>query len=125
MRKFYSAEEIRRHYDRWARGYWFSPDTMRFFGTRLLLDTYGDDGSIFITSERRWGDDARSYGVRWYDWREVPFTDNESPRGEIVSLARFVSAYRAKKFAASLDVAELAGLTYDEREALTGPGALS
>ena len=106
-RKFYTSADIERHYDRWARGLWFSADSMRFFGTRLALDTYGEDGSLFVTSERRWGDPARTYGVRWYRWAEIPFTDNTTPRGDIVSGPRFATRYLAHRFAASLSVGDL------------------
>ena len=101
-RKFYSVDELRRHYERHARGHWFSADTMRMFGTRLSGDTFAEDGSVFITSEVRWGDDNRTYRVRWYDWREIPNTDNDTPRGTIETVATFTTLARAKRYAAGL-----------------------
>ena len=106
-RKFWDVDELRRHYERHARGYWFSPDNMRMFGTRLSGDTFAEDGSVFITSEVRWGDDSRTYRIRWYDWREVPNIDNDTPRGTIQTVATFATLAQAKKYAATLNLAVL------------------
>jgi hypothetical protein len=62
-----TIDEIRRR--NWAiGGHWFDPDTMRFFGTRVHEQVYGD--GFFVTSERdgygphnAWGG-ARRFTVR-------------------------------------------------------------
>ena len=55
---FYHTGDIERAAER-SGSNWFSPDTKRFFGSRILLDTYGEDGRVFITSEARRGCERR------------------------------------------------------------------
>lgn len=44
---------------------WFSPDTMRWFNSRVSSTVYPvPDGAVFVSSERRW-DDTRRYTVRY------------------------------------------------------------
>ena len=45
-------------------GYWFTPDTLRFFSSRIMGDLFpGTDHVYFVSSERREGE-ARRYTVR-------------------------------------------------------------
>jgi hypothetical protein len=48
-----------------AGHHWFSPDTLRFFSSRVLADTFEhvDGRTFFVSSERRPGD-RRRYTVR-------------------------------------------------------------
>jgi len=49
--------------------HYFSPDTMRFFKSRVMQDVFPlEDGALFVTSERREGD-VRRYTIRraWDD----------------------------------------------------------
>lgn len=49
--------------------FYFSPDTMRFFKSRVMQDVFPlEDGALFVTSERREGD-VRRYTIRraWDD----------------------------------------------------------
>jgi hypothetical protein len=46
-------------------GYFFSPDTMRFFSSRISRTVYPNAyGTYFVTSERNSEDDDRRYTVR-------------------------------------------------------------
>lgn len=57
-----------------AGGFFFSPDTMRFFSSRIESDLYR--GRVFITSEK-WGhENARHYAVRII--RDVMHVDTHS-----------------------------------------------
>lgn len=66
----YSADDIRAVADG-AGSHFFSPDTMRFFQSRLLSGVVNLDGNeckpghrfLFVTSER-YGDEPRHYTVR-------------------------------------------------------------
>ena len=52
-----------------AGSFYFSPDTMRFFKSRVMSDVFPlEDGALFVTSERREGD-VRRYTIRraWDD----------------------------------------------------------
>lgn len=48
-------------------GHWFSPDTLRFFGSRLPRSVYPvPDGCIFVTSEYTgFSRTSRAYSVRF------------------------------------------------------------
>lgn len=61
-RYFTSIDEIRRANEA-AGYYWFSPDTLRWFRSRIHADVY--DGRYFVTSERN------PSGERRYTVREV------------------------------------------------------
>jgi hypothetical protein len=64
----YTIEQIKLA-NRNANGHWFDPDTLRFFGSRVLATTYGPDsnGLIYFVSSERTGfdqDAPRAYSVR-------------------------------------------------------------
>ena len=55
-----------------SRGsYWWTPDTMRAFGTRVGSEFFGPGGLFFVTSEKhpcgRWPETVRLYSVRKYN----------------------------------------------------------
>lgn len=59
---FQDIEQIKQA-NREAGRFFFSPDTMRFFASRVLPTVYG--GRFFVTSEKRgFDDDGREYRVR-------------------------------------------------------------
>lgn len=58
---YHSTEEIREANER-AGQHWFSPDTMRFFNSRVLSGVIG--GRYFITSERYDDGSPRLYTIR-------------------------------------------------------------
>lgn len=58
--RFDSIDAIRKAHDS-TGGFWFSPDTMRFFGTRIHDAVYG--GRVFVTSEQP-PHGPRNYSVR-------------------------------------------------------------
>src|SRR5437773_1145642 len=67
---FNSIEEIKRA-NREAGQYFFDPETMRFFNSRVYADLYvrkdeeqGEDVTYFITSERNGDESPRTYTVR-------------------------------------------------------------
>ena len=64
------------------KGFWFEPDTMRFFNTRIESKLIG--GKYFITSERRDDQFPRLYSVRM-----------ATPDGRIETIGRF-QAYGSK-----------------------------
>ena len=64
----FSIDAIRRP-TRKRSYFYFSPDTMRFFKSRVMQDVFPlEDGALFVTSERREGD-VRRYTIRraWDD----------------------------------------------------------
>lgn len=68
--KRYSIADIRR-INKEKGQFWFSPDTMKFFASRVLSNVYnGPNGVFFVTSEKRGFDQAvsgRGYTVRKFD----------------------------------------------------------
>ena len=67
----HTADDIRAIADH-AGSYFFTPETMRFFSSRLLEGIYAPDGYearpgnrfLFVTSERHGDDQPRHYAVR-------------------------------------------------------------
>lgn len=54
--------------NRAAGHHWFTPDTMRFFRSRVGETTYQTPtGALFVSSERRSDSDPRLYSVREFD----------------------------------------------------------
>ena len=75
------------------KGFWFSPDTMRFFRSRIEDDGNVYGGKFFITSERA------AYGERAYTVREYDLVRDEiSTVGEFMGYATLEDAIsRAKE----------------------------
>lgn len=72
LTNIYSADDIRRAH----RGYFFSPDTMRFFASRLIQDVFPTNKGIvyFVTSEKAcFNDSTRVFNVRSYDLKSDDF----------------------------------------------------
>ena len=91
----YSIGDLKSHYENKTKGYWFTPDTMRFFRTRIS-DTlfYGTQFIYFVTSEKA-SNQNRLYSVRSYDPKN----------GDIETVGDFqdhTSSYQAKKIAQDL-----------------------
>ena len=63
---YFTIQDIK-NANRAAGHHFFSPDTMRFFGSRILRGVIG--GKYFITSEQREYDTPRRYTVRVCDDR--------------------------------------------------------
>lgn len=60
----YTVEDVRRRH----QGNWFSPDTMRFFSSRILGGLYAGKRLVyFVSSEKTFDDLGRRYTVRSYD----------------------------------------------------------
>lgn len=62
----YSVNDIKRLH----RGYFFAPDTMRFFASRLIQDVFPANNGLvyFVTSEKAcFNDPTRVYNVRVYN----------------------------------------------------------
>lgn len=57
-----NVEQIRQSH----QGFWFSPDTMRFFRSRIEDDGNVYGGKYFVTSEKG-PNSIRAYTVREYD----------------------------------------------------------
>ncbi len=75
-------------------GHWFDPDTMRFFGSRILPTVYG--GTVFITSEYTGFDrTGRAYTVRQF----IPETGEVNKVGEFLGYATRAEAVKAAKAA--------------------------
>lgn len=62
MAKFQNIDEIKQANAASSQPHWFSPDTMRFFSTRIGRTVYG--GRFFITSEQRDYSSPRLYTIR-------------------------------------------------------------
>ena len=78
-----------------AGGYFFSPDTMRFFASRKLAGVVRieeENRVLFFTSEKKCFDDpTRVYSVNVFN--------PENGNVETYRKSTFSSAYRARKFA--------------------------
>lgn len=61
----YNVDDMRNLYEELHSGYWFSPETMRFFRSRILDDfrRLDDETALFISSEAT-RNDFRVYTVR-------------------------------------------------------------
>jgi hypothetical protein len=80
-----------------AGSHWWDPDTMRFFGTRVVgAVQQGPGGVYFVTSDKRY-DDSRGYTVRGYD----PATKDVSTVGELAGYRAQREAMNAAAEAAS------------------------
>jgi hypothetical protein len=64
-RQFWDINDIKRHYS----GHWFSPDSMRFFRSRLCRDVWEGPGGVFFVSSECGPspDSVRKWTVRAYD----------------------------------------------------------
>jgi hypothetical protein len=102
LQTVYSVTDIQANADR-CGSFWFSPDTMRFWRTRVLSGVYPmANGSIlFVTSDRTW-DDGREYKVRSYS---TYLDDNGMERVNIDTVGNSYSTARAaKKMARTISV---------------------
>ena len=93
---YYSIEGIKAAHETVARGFFFSPEAMRFFSSRIISGVYGY--RYFITSER-----DRS-GIVWdgqrrYTVRECDYDGNIN---KVSELGEFATLYQAKKRAKEL-----------------------
>lgn len=73
----FNVDDIKRKH----RGHFFSPDTMRFFASRLIQDVFPtNDGAVyFVTSEKAcFNDPSRVYNVRRYDIENDSFKTIET-----------------------------------------------
>lgn len=91
------ANDVRDTADRLG-SHFFSPDTMRFFKSRLLSfhRSLTDDSGLIITSEV-YGDEPRHYNVRRYeitrgddgqDWIDFDTISRHDTRGRAVTAAK-------------------------------------
>lgn len=104
-----------------AGGHWFDPDTMRFFGTRFC--GYLQGGRAFVTSEQVWGDQLRTYGVRYAtaDGTVHSFGDRFTDRRAALRLAAQLGALTAAEWE-TLQVLVADGM--DDEDALDAARAL-
>lgn len=83
--------------NRAAGGHWFDPDTMRFFGTRVLAEVYqGPGGIYFVTSDKQYNG-TRGYTVRRFD----PADGSPHTIGEVAGLTKGKAQRTARNLAAS------------------------
>ena len=87
-----------------ARMYWFSPDTMRFFRSRVSDQVYQGPGGIYFVSSERGPEMPRMYTVR----RFRPDTGGVETAEEFQGYAK---ATQARRVAARLAAAALEGAT--------------
>lgn len=84
-----------------AGGHWFSPDTLRFFSSRISATTYGPDAQgrvYFVSSERGFDyDTPRRYTVRYF----TPSTAAIDTHGEFLAHDTLAQAQAAARRAAS------------------------
>ena len=92
--KAYSINDIICH-NKVSEHHFFSPDTMRFFKSRVLDEVYqGPGGFYFVTSEKR-DDEPRHYTVRIYN----PFTGDCRTVGGFNQLTKARAITGARKLA--------------------------
>lgn len=93
----YEVTALRAAYTRMAEpeAYWFSPDTMRFFRSRLDRTAYvGTGGCYFVTSEQFNDSAPRLYTVRVWRGKKIDTV------GEFQEYATLTAAREAAKAAA-------------------------
>ena len=107
----HSTDDIRAVADH-AGSHFFSPDTMRFFQSRILSGVWAPDGHqtvegrrfFFVTSER-YGDDApRHYAVRMMT---LGSQRDDRPAVDIVTVGDYHDTARAAHRAAQAEAANL------------------
>jgi hypothetical protein len=100
----HSIDGIREHYRRNNGGYWFSTDTLRFWGSRFseITFTTPNDGSRvwFVSSEHDFHRRTRLYTVRVYDYT----TFQVDTVGEFQAYKTLKQAQAAAKFVAGAKV---------------------
>jgi hypothetical protein len=73
----FSVDDIKRKHS----GHFFSPDTMRFFKSRLIQDVFPTDKGLvyFVTSEKAcFNDETRVFNVRAYSIKNDSFDTIET-----------------------------------------------
>lgn len=92
---FTSIFDVKRNH----KGHWFSPDTMRFFQSRVSEQVYqGMNKVYFVSSERNGYHSPRRFTVRVFDCE----TKSIDTVGEFNQLSR----YQAHKMAANIAASE-------------------
>src|SRR4051812_13913442 len=89
-------------------GHFFSPDTMRFFKSRVLETLYGK-GRVFVTSEKD-GDNPRRYTVRIAQWSP----ENDYDMSTVGDFQAFGDAHQAKAWASLVGRYDRRGLLPDK-----------
>jgi len=84
----WSTDDLKRLH----RGHFFSPDTMRFFASRLIQDVFPTASGLvyFVTSEKAcFNDPSRVYSVRCYNIQNDSFNSEGKldTRAQALSLA--------------------------------------
>jgi len=100
LTNIYSADDIKRLH----RGHFFSPDTMRFFASRLIQDVFPTNKGVvyFVTSEKAcFNDPTRVYNVRSYD------INLDSFNTEITLSSRAIALTAALNLAYELSINEV------------------
>lgn len=59
-----TMEDVKRN-NKASGGFWFSPDTIRFFQSKVESELI--NGKYFVTSEKNMEDDPRLYTIRKYN----------------------------------------------------------
>ncbi|WIC89706.1 hypothetical protein SEA_BRAXOADDIE_84 [Rhodococcus phage Braxoaddie] len=93
-----SIDDIRKAHGEHYGGYFFSPDTMRSWKSRVLAELFG--GRYFVTSERNYDDTARVYTVRHAHPNGDVRTATDPLTGE--RLSGYASASKARSVAQRL-----------------------
>jgi len=100
LTNIYSADDIRRMH----RKHFFSPDTMRFFASRINRDVFPTNKGVvyFVTSEKAcFNDSTRVFSVRSYDIK------NDSFNTEITLSSRAIALTTALNLAYELSISEV------------------
>jgi len=98
----YTINDIQEEMRADGSNYWWNPDTMRFFGTRICGPVFqGDGGIYFATSEHNYDKTARLYSVRKYD-PETKQIDTVDAAGSNATLGEFSSRQAAIRCASRL-----------------------
>lgn len=94
MMHFSSVEQIRL-YSLSIGHHWFSPSTMRFFGSKVYPDLVG--GRYFISSEKNFDDSKRLYTLR--------MVTDDGTIDTVGKFQEFASLRQARKALKALEVA--------------------
>lgn len=100
LTNIYSVNDIKRAH----RGHFFSPDTMRFFASRLIQDVFPTNKGIvyFVTSEKAcFNDSTRVFSVRSYDLKRDSFNT------EVTLSSRAIALTAALNLAYELSIIEV------------------
>lgn len=97
--KYYTLDDIKR-INREKGYYYFSPDTMRFFKSRVSEDVYQGEGGVFLVTSEQGPNMPRLYSVRQF----FPETGKVNTVDEFQAYKTLSAAKRRAEFCAKYGI---------------------